>query len=125
MRALVHRRIYLVLLTLLGGCMVTTVGLSNVVWPLLLANWLFEGRWREKWQMARESRLLLAIAVLFLMHVLGLLWTSDMKPGLHIVERMLPFMAVPLVVLTTPSPEEIPAASSLTSTASPSSSSPS
>lgn len=105
MRALVHRRIYLVLLTLLGGCMVTTVGLSNVVWPLLLANWLFEGRWREKWQMARESRLLLAIAVLFLMHVLGLLWTSDMKPGLHIVERMLPFMAVPLVVLTTPSPE--------------------
>ena len=104
MRAIVHRRIYLVLLTLLGGCMVTSVGLSNVVWPLLLANWVFEGRWREKWQMARESRLLQAFAVLFLMHVLGLLWTSDLQPGLHIVERMLPLMAVPLVVLTTPPP---------------------
>ena len=48
-----HRKIYLVLLALLGGCMVTSRGLSNVVWVMLLANWVLEGRWREKWQMAK------------------------------------------------------------------------
>lgn len=98
--ATVHRRIYLVLLALLGGCMVTSIGMSNVVWVLLLTNWVFEGRWCEKWQRARESRLLQAVGVLFLLHVAGLLWTTDLPAGLHVVERLLPWMAVPLVVLT-------------------------
>ena len=104
-RAVVHRRTYLVLLTLLGGCMVTSIGMSNVVWPLLLANWVLEGNWGEKWRMARESRLLQAVVALFLLHAVGLLWTSDMGAGLHVMERLLPWLAVPLVVLTTPPPE--------------------
>ncbi len=85
--------------------MVTSIGMSNVVWPLLFANWVFEGRWREKWQMARASRLLQAVAVFFLLHAVGLLWTSNMAVGLHVMERLLPWLAVPLVVLTTPPPE--------------------
>lgn len=85
--------------------MVTSIGMSNVMWVLLLANWLLEGRWAEKWQMARRSRLLLAVAALFLLHVAGLLWTENMGAGLHVVERLLPWMAVPLVVLTTPPPQ--------------------
>ena len=105
MRAAVHRRIYLVLLTLLGSCMVTSIGISNVVWPLLLANWVLEGRWREKWQMARGSRLLQAVAVLFLLHAVGLLWTTNLPAGFHVMERLLPWLAVPLVVLTSQPPE--------------------
>ena len=85
--------------------MVTSVGMSNVVWPLLLANWVFEGRWREKWQMARESRMLLAVVAFFLLHAVGLLWTEDMAAGLHVMERLLPWLVVPLVVLTTRPPE--------------------
>jgi len=85
--------------------MVTTVGLSNVVWPLLFANWLLEGRWQEKWKMARESRLLQAFAVLFLLHVVALLWSSDLTTGLLNIVDMLPLMAVPLVLLTTQPPE--------------------
>ena len=104
-RAVVHRRIYLVLLALLGGCMVTSVGLSNVVWVLMLANWLLEGRWKDKWQRARESRLLQAFAVLFLVHVVALLWTSNLAAGLDIVENRLPLLAVPLIILTTPPPQ--------------------
>lgn len=103
--AATHRRIYLVLLTLLGGCMVTSIGMSNVVWVLLLANWLLEGRWAEKWQMARDSLLLHAVVALFAAHVAGLLWTSNMPAGLHVLERLLPWLAVPLVVLTTRPPE--------------------
>ena len=86
--------------------MVTSIGMSNVVWVLLLANWMLEGRWREKWLMARESRLLQAVGILFLLHIVGLLWTSNLPAGLHVVERLLPWMAVPLVVLTTHPPEE-------------------
>lgn len=103
--AVIHRRIYLVLLTLLGGCMVTSIGMSNVMWVLLFAHWMLEGRWREKWQMARESRLLQAVAALFLLQAVGLLWTSNLPAGLHVMERLLPWLAVPLVVLTTRPPE--------------------
>lgn len=91
-------------MALLGGCMVTSIGLSNVVWVLLLANWGFEGRWHEKWQMARESRLLQAIVVLFLLHLVGMLWTEHCATGWHVVEGSLPLLAVPLVVLTTRPP---------------------
>lgn len=101
----VHRKIYLVLLTLLGGCMVTSIGMTNVMWVLLLSNWVLEGRWDEKWQMARKSGLLQAIVAFFLIHVVGLLWTSNMAAGLHVVERELPLLAVPLVVLTTRPPQ--------------------
>lgn len=84
--------------------MVTSVALSNIVWVLLLANWVLEGRWHQKWQMARESRLLQAIAILFLLHLIGMLWTENHATGWHIVQRVFPLMAVPLVILTTPPP---------------------
>lgn len=85
--------------------MVTTQGLSNVVWVSLLVNWLIEGRWREKWQMARESRLLHAILALWLMYMSSLLLGDDPLRVLNQLEIRLAILAVPLVVLTTPPPE--------------------
>lgn len=99
-----HRRLYLVLLTLLGGCMVTSVWASNLMWVLMLANWVLEGRWAEKWQMARTSRLLHAVVAFFVLHLAGLLWTSNMAEGLATIVRLLPWLFVPLVVLTTRPP---------------------
>lgn len=100
-RATIHRHIYLVLLALLGGSMVTSVWLSNLVWVLLLVNWLVEGRWREKWQMACESRLLQAFLVLYLTFIIGMAWTSNLGHGLSVLQVKMPLLFVPLVLLTT------------------------
>lgn len=99
--AKVHRRIYIVLLTLLGGCMVTSTWASNLVWVLLGANWVFEGRWREKWQMAKDSRLLHAYLGVYLLLLLGMTWTENLHYGWWILQVKLPLLVVPLVVLTT------------------------
>lgn len=108
----VHRSIYLLLLALLGGCMVTSVWAANLVWVLLAANWVLEGwarpdgslgptgRWRDKWQMARQSRLLHAFLVLCLLYAVGMFWTSNMASGLGVLQVKLPLLAVPLVILT-------------------------
>ena len=80
--------------------MVTSIWAANLVWILLLLNWLLEGRWTEKWRMARESRLLHAFLVLYLMHVIGLLWTSNMPHGLEVLQVKLPLLFVPTVMLT-------------------------
>ena len=60
------------LVILLGGCMVCSTWAANLVWVLMGANWVLEGRWREKWQMARESRLLQAYLVLYLLLMAGM-----------------------------------------------------
>lgn len=99
--AKVHRTIFLVLLALLGGTMVTSVWAANLVWVLLGVNWLLEGRWREKWLMARESRLLQAIVAFYLLYAVGLLWTTNLSHGLSILQVKLPLLIVPLVLLTT------------------------
>lgn len=104
-KASVHRRIYLVLLTLLGGCMVTSTWASNLVWVLLGANWVLEGRWREKWQMAKESRLLQAYVGLCLLLLIGMLWTENQPFGWSLLQVKLPLLCVPLVLLTTRPPE--------------------
>ena len=96
----VHRRIYIVLLTLLGGCMVTSTWASNLVWVLLGANWVFEGRWREKWQMVKENRLLQAYIGLYLLLLIGMLWTENQPFGWSLLQVKLPLLCVPLVVLT-------------------------
>ena len=98
--AKVHRRIYIVLLTLLGGCMVTSTWASNLIWVLLGANWVFEGRWREKWQMARESRPLHVYLGLYLLLLIGMIWTENQPYGWSIMQVKLPLLVVPLVVLT-------------------------
>lgn len=100
-RATIHRYIYLVLLALLGGSMVTSVWLANLVWILMGLNWLLEGRWREKWQMARESRLLQAFLVFYLLLLAGQAWTSNLGHGWDVLQVKLPLLFVPLVMLTT------------------------
>lgn len=81
--------------------MLTSVWVSNLVWVLLGANWLLEGRWREKWRMACESRLLQAFVALYLLLIVGLLWSSNLQHGLEVLQVKLPLLVVPLVALTT------------------------
>ncbi len=93
--------IYIALLMILGGSMVTSVWLANLVWVLLAANWLLEGRWAEKREMASESRLLQAFVCLYAIYVVGMLWTENVAAGLRVLQTKLPLLVVPIVLLTT------------------------
>ncbi len=104
LQARTHRKIYLVLLTLLGGCMVCSYWAANLMWVLLVANWLLEGRWEEKWRMAKESRLLQAVVGLWLLYALSFLWGLHMAEWLSGMQTVLPLLAVPAVLLTTRPP---------------------
>jgi hypothetical protein len=67
---------------------------------LIILNWLFEGRWQEKWQMAKESRLLHAFWVMVLMYAVGLLWTSNLAEGLETLRSQAPLLLSPTIILT-------------------------
>lgn len=99
-REQIHRILYSLLLGLLAASMTTSVFLSNLAWVMLGANWLLEGGWREKWQRARESRLLQAFLVLMLVHLVWLVGNDHVATGLDDIRQKLPLLVLPLVLLT-------------------------
>lgn len=80
--------------------MVCSTWAANLVWVLMGANWLIEGRWREKWQMARSSRALHVYLAFYAILLIGLIWTENIGFGLSVMQVKLPLLVVPLVMLT-------------------------
>ncbi|MDY5969912.1 MAG: O-antigen ligase family protein [Bacteroidales bacterium] len=99
-RAKVHRNIYIFLLALLLVAMPSSVFFMNLAWVLMLANWVLEWNWREKFAHFRNNTLLHAFLALFAMAMAGLCWSQNVNYGVDYLRRMLPLAAVPLVVLT-------------------------
>lgn len=77
-----------------------STGMTYTTGLLLIVNWLLEGRWQEKWQMAKASKLLHAFWVLSLMYVVGLLWTDNLTEGMETVRSMVPLWVAPTIILT-------------------------
>lgn len=91
---------YSFLLCAMAVSMLVSNWLMNLVWVLLLVNWIVEWNWKEKFSDFRHNHLLHAVLVLFAMHLVGMLWTSNFHYGINDIRQKLPLLAVPLVVLT-------------------------
>ena len=100
MRLSIHHKIYVVLLCLLAASMTTSVFATNLLWTLLLVNWVAEWNWKEKFSDIRSNHLLQAFLVLLIVHLLWLIGTSNMDYALFDLQKKLPLFAIPLVVLT-------------------------
>ncbi len=84
--------------------MTTSVYFTNMVWVALFANWFVEWKWRERFAGFRQRYLLQAFLIATAVHLLWLVGTTDLAYGLHDLQKKLPLLAIPLVVLTTPAP---------------------
>ena len=99
-KIIIYRKIYIALLCLLAVSLTTSNFFMNLAWVLLLVVWVVEGGWREKWSRLRQSPLLQFFLLLFAVHLVAMLWTSNWHYGLFDIQKKLPLLAVPLVVLT-------------------------
>lgn len=96
----IHRYIYLFgLLSLSFGMMVGTVP-TSVPQLILLGNWLVEMDFKRKWQQLRSNRLFWVCGAVFFIHVLGLLYTQNLKAGWDDVRTKIPLLFLPLVFFT-------------------------
>jgi hypothetical protein len=76
-RQQIHEQVYvygLILLAVSLPLSIFSVTLSQI---LLLLNWLLEGRYREKWLRLRQNPAIWALLSLYILHAIGLLWSSD------------------------------------------------
>ncbi len=98
----VHRNIFFWSLILLAASLPLSLYTTSVFQIILILNWLAEGRFREKFSsLAKQKSLILFISV-YLVHVAGLVRTTDWSWGLHDLRIKLPLLVLPLVIGTTP-----------------------
>lgn len=67
-----------------------------------IANWIFEGNFREKWQLIRTNKLLQLLILFYLLLILGLFWSWDIGQGLKDIKSRLPLLVLPLILTTSP-----------------------
>jgi len=95
-----NRTIYLVGLSLLASSLPLSIFATSVAEIILIANWLLEGDFRGKWQMFRQRRSLWLIGSIYLLHIVGLLYSTELGYALHDLRINLPLLVLPLVIGT-------------------------
>ncbi|MCU0436629.1 MAG: O-antigen ligase family protein [Raineya sp.] len=79
------------------------IGVNSVALLLLSATWLVDISWKTKWQNVKKDPFVWIWIAFFFLMLIGLLYTD--KPniawGWNILQRILPLMAIPLILLST------------------------
>jgi O-antigen ligase len=86
------------LLVLLGFVLPITVAGANIVLVLITILWLVEGDLKKKITELASNKLVLASMAFILVHIVGLLWTEDIKWGLNIVKKEAIFLFLPILM---------------------------
>lgn len=81
--------------------MTTSVFFTNLLWVLLVVNWVVEWNWKEKFSDFRHNYLLQAFLAVGAVHLLWLIGTDNIHYGLYDIQKKIPLLAIPLVILTT------------------------
>jgi len=98
----IHGKIYFYLLLLLAATLPLSIFATSVLQFALVLNWLIEGRYREKWLRLRENRAFWIYAVFMLVHLAGMLWSTDLHYGLQDLKIKLPILVLPFIVVSSP-----------------------
>ncbi len=73
----IHEQVYFYGLILLAVSLPLSIFTVTLSQTLLLLNWLVEGRFREKWQRFKQNPAIGIFLALYLLHAIGLLWSTD------------------------------------------------
>lgn len=92
-----------------GGLILLVVSLPFSVFTLsvaqitLMVNWVLEGKWTQKWDIAGRTPALWIIVIFYLVHLIWLLNTGNFDWGLHDLKIKLPLLVLPVIIATSPS----------------------
>ncbi|MGC8774375.1 MAG: O-antigen ligase family protein [Chlorobaculum sp.] len=72
---------------------------SYIIAGLICFFWLLQGDFRSDFEKIRHNKLVWAVVAYFLLHVIGLLWTSNLAAGPNKVARASLFLLVPVFMM--------------------------
>jgi hypothetical protein len=99
-RKQIHEQVYYYTLVLIAVSLPLSIFTTSMFQLFLLLNWLVELRYREKWQKVVSNRALQIFLLIFALHLVGLLWSSDMDHALHDLKIKLPLLSFPVIIAT-------------------------
>src|SRR4030043_91700 len=102
-----YRNIYLIGIAALAASLPLSIFTTSVAEIILVANWLIERNFKEKWQIIKSRKSLLIIGSIYLIHLIGLINTQDFNYAFHDLKIKLPLLVLPLVIGTSPALERI------------------
>ncbi len=96
----IHRNIYFSSLIILVISLPFSVFLLSMSMFLLGANWLLEDRIKNRLHTLIRRKSILFILSIYLLHVLGMIYTRNFSYGLHDLRIKLPLLILPLIIGT-------------------------
>lgn len=76
--------------------------LTPIFIALLLLNWLVEGDFKNKFQLILKNKFALLFLGFFMMHLIGMLYTSNVDAGLFDLQVKLSLLIFPIVIASRP-----------------------
>jgi hypothetical protein len=100
LRSQIHR--YIFLAAMMGVCigMPLSNGINSICQLVLALNWLVEGNYVSKFRSLVKNKPALVLLSFYVMHLLGLLYTTNFDYGLEDLNKKLPLFLFPLVLST-------------------------
>jgi len=95
-----HRNIYFCGLALVVVGLPLSKFLMSFGQLVLVANWLIEGRMISKFRVFFRNKIALVISSLFLLHIIGLIFTIDFDYAFKDLKVKLPLLILPLIIST-------------------------
>jgi hypothetical protein len=100
-RQKVHRWLFIASLSFLCIGLSTSKAFTSIGQLALGINWLVEGNFVAKWKRFKTNRAALVLCSFYIMHLLGLLYSTDFVFGGEDVRIKLPLFILPLMFCTT------------------------
>jgi MFS family permease len=97
-----HEKIHQLVLVLFTVGIVCSKALMSIGIFLGLLNLILEGKFNEYWKSLKTSISFWLISGLFFLHVIGLLWTSNLAEGVDDLRMKTTLVTVPLILFSKP-----------------------
>ena len=75
-----------------------STSVSSILALVMLAGWLLKGDFQRDWHQIKTSRIVIACLLFLGLHIVGLLWTSDLMHGLSVLKKQWKFVLVPVAM---------------------------
>ena len=96
-----HRRIFLFGLISLASGLLFGSALTSIPQIILIGNWLIESDLSKKIKILFRDKFFWILSSLFLLHILGMAYTSDVQSGLNDLKTKVPIPVLAVIFLST------------------------
>ncbi|MBE9468692.1 MAG: O-antigen ligase family protein [Bacteroidetes bacterium] len=74
--------------------------LTSVSQFVLVGNWILENQFKSRFKLLKQNKSVLIFLLIFIVHIVGLIYTSDFKYAFHDIKIKLPLLILPIVIGT-------------------------